>query len=85
MNWLKSFFGLYDKKQEKRTGEVADYVDEKKIEFAKDMDLLHKQVKVVNKITKKSHEEAVKLSGVVDDITAQIAEATGSYKIVRKK
>lgn len=85
MNWIKSFFGLYDKKQAIKTAEVADYVRGKKNEFTKDMDTLQKQAKAVGEITKKSHEEAVKLNETVDDITARIAIAVGSYKIVRKK
>jgi prophage DNA circulation protein len=85
MNWIKSFLGMYDKRQAKKTIEVAEYVDSKKVSFDADMELLRKQAQKIHAGSKQIHADSIELNRMVSDITTKVAFVTGGFKIVKKK
>lgn len=84
MNWLKSFFGLYEKRSANKEIEVEKYIELEKIKFQANMAKLREQAREVHEDTKKSKDNAIKVCKAIDDITAKIALATGTYKIVKR-
>lgn len=81
MNWLKQFFGTSDKAQKQQAKEVASYVDDKKIQFNKDMKKIHQQAKVVHRKTRQVYESSLELNKTVEDVAKKIAIATGGFKL----
>lgn len=80
MNWLSRLLGLHDKKQQKRTQEIADYVDVKNSELDLQMEIMKKQARKMHQTTRKAYEEAVQLNKIVDGITYKIAVASGGKR-----
>lgn len=75
--FLISFLGLNDGQQRARTAEISNYVHDRKNTYAKEMLKIQIQAKKVHHKTKQAHEESTKLNNMVEDITYQIAVATG--------
>ena len=77
MSWIRRFLGIYDKEQKARTEAVNNYVQEQKEQFNKQMADIHKEARQVHRESNKTAKESVKISRVVNDVTARIAIATG--------
>lgn len=77
MKWLQRFLGLHDKDQKARTQEVAEYVHDKKNEFAVTMAKAQQKAQQQHDKARKLIPESAKIESRILDITQQIYMVTG--------
>lgn len=74
---LKRIIGLHDREQMERTQKVTEYVDKKRTEYVKSMEITHQEAKEVHLISSKSKQNSGRIIRVANDVAAKVAVATG--------